>query len=166
MFPGDTLIFKVLNLQNFNKIQYRGPDNTINKKKDDVLMTFHRLAIMDLSSAGNQPFQLARYPNLILMCNGEIYNHRQLRKEMESNGIKFKSSHSDTETLLNGLSIYGLDFINKIGLKEHLSATRANGLLSMIKQMKFYLEVLNLRNWVLFLIKILIQMKLLNRHNL
>ena len=33
---------------------------------------------------------------------------------MESNGIKFKSSHSDTETLLNGLSIYGLDFINKI----------------------------------------------------
>jgi cysteine desulfuration protein SufE len=43
----------------------------------------------------------------------------------------------------NDIANSNLDFINKIGLKEHLSATRANGLLSMIKQMKFYALALN-----------------------
>jgi len=43
----------------------------------------------------------------------------------------------------NDIANANLDFINKIGLKEHLSATRANGLLSMIKQMKFYAIALN-----------------------
>ena len=42
-----------------------------------------------------------KYKSLILF-NGEIYNHKELRIDMESDGIKFKSSHSDTETLLNG----------------------------------------------------------------
>ena len=48
------------------------------------------------------------------MFNGEIYNHRELRKELENSGIKFNSSHSDTETLLMGLSSIGIDFIKKL----------------------------------------------------
>ena len=106
-------------------ISCRGPDETkhifkkINKifpeskNNKNILAFFNRLSIIDLSHQASQPMVSDEYKNLILF-NGEIYNHRQLRIDMESNGIKFKSSHSDTETLLNGLSIYGLDFINKI----------------------------------------------------
>ena len=94
----------------FQKIDKIFPDSKNNK---NILAFFNRLSIIDLSNQASQPMVSDEYKNLILF-NGEIYNHRQLRKEMESNGIKFKSSHSDTETLLNGLSIYGLDFINKI----------------------------------------------------
>lgn len=94
----------------FQKIDKIFPESKNNK---NILAFFNRLSIIDLSNQASQPMVSDEYKNLILF-NGEIYNHRQLRKEMESNGIKFKSSHSDTETLLNGLSIYGLDFINKI----------------------------------------------------
>ena len=62
----------------FNTIQYRGPDNTIQYQIDNVFMVFHRLAIMDTSAAGNQPFILESRPDLVLMCNGEIYNHHIL----------------------------------------------------------------------------------------
>ena len=48
------------------------------------------------------------------MFNGEIYNHQQLRKEMVNDDIKFYSDHSDTEVVLNGLSAYGLDFLDKM----------------------------------------------------
>ena len=94
----------------FQKIDKIFPDSKNNK---NILAFFNRLSIIDLSNQASQPMVSDEYKNLILF-NGEIYNHRQLRIDMESNGIKFKSSHSDTETLLNGLSIYGLDFINKI----------------------------------------------------
>ena len=52
--------------------------------------------------------------NTLIMFNGEIYNHRELRKNLESYKINFKSSHSDSETLLNGLSYLGFDFLNEI----------------------------------------------------
>jgi len=48
------------------------------------------------------------------MFNGEIYNHDNLRKELESEGVKFFTDHSDTEVVLNGLSTQGLDFIKKL----------------------------------------------------
>ena len=57
----------------FNTIQYRGPDNTIQYQIDDVFMVFHRLAIMDMTKAGNQPFVLDSRPDLVLMCNGEKF---------------------------------------------------------------------------------------------
>ena len=50
----------------------------------------------------------------MLMFNGEIYNHAELRKDLENQGLKFNTSHSDTETLLNGLSYYGINFVNKL----------------------------------------------------
>ena len=48
------------------------------------------------------------------MFNGEIYNHVYLRNELESQGVKFTTSHSDTETLLLGLSLHGNKFLEKI----------------------------------------------------
>ena len=48
------------------------------------------------------------------MFNGEIYNSEKLRKDLKESGYKFRTSHSDTETLLAGLDIFGIDFINQL----------------------------------------------------
>ena len=52
--------------------------------------------------------------NTMVMFNGEIYNHAELRKDLQNKGLKFYTSHSDTETLLVGLSYYGIKFIDKL----------------------------------------------------
>jgi asparagine synthase (glutamine-hydrolysing) len=78
------------------KIRFRGPDNTIIRDfGDEGWMGFHRLKIMDLSDAGNQPLS---YKNIHVVCNGEIYNFRELRKHYEPT-FSFQSE-SDCEVLL------------------------------------------------------------------
>lgn len=78
------------------KIKHRGPDNThIADMGNDGWMGFHRLSIMDVSEAGNQPLKLG---HLHLVCNGEIYNYPQLRKELAT--IHSFQSHSDCEVIL------------------------------------------------------------------
>ena len=63
----------------FDRIQHRGPDNTQRLTfPEGVHFTFHRLAIMDRSAAGDQPMRLPDDPDIILVCNGEIYNHKEL----------------------------------------------------------------------------------------
>ena len=52
--------------------------------------------------------------NTTLMFNGEIYNHENLRKELEAEGVKFFTDHSDTEVVLNGLSTQGPGFVKKL----------------------------------------------------
>ena len=92
-------------LAHFNKIQYRGPDNTISKKlESNVLMVFHRLAIMDTSDAGNQPFEIASRPGLVLICNGEIYNHAVLTDTYGFDVV----SQSDCEVILHMYATFGL----------------------------------------------------------
>ena len=49
-----------------------------------------------------------------IVFNGEIYNHLELRKELEKKGVKFQSNHSDSEVVLNGLSYFGKNFLNKL----------------------------------------------------
>jgi asparagine synthase (glutamine-hydrolysing) len=61
-----------------NLIKYRGPENTIVKSHPKkYFFCFHRLCINDLSEEANQPFETDEY---IIMCNGEIYNYKQLIK--------------------------------------------------------------------------------------
>ena len=108
-------------LESCNKrIECRGPDEKIvlNNKKFGSNEQFHnfifnRLSIIDLSKKASQPMVSDQF-NTLIMFNGEIYNHRELRKNLESYKINFKSSHSDTETLLYGLSYLGFDFLNDI----------------------------------------------------
>lgn len=88
----------------FNTIQYRGPDNTIQYQIDDVFMVFHRLAIMDMTKAGNQPFVLDSRPDLVLMCNGEIYNHHIL---IQKYGFDVESE-SDCEIIIHMYATFGL----------------------------------------------------------
>jgi asparagine synthase (glutamine-hydrolysing) len=64
-----------------------------------------RLAIVELSPAGHQPMQTAD-GSATLTYNGEFYNHRSFRPALESHGTRF-AGHSDTETLLYALSVYG-----------------------------------------------------------
>ena len=87
------------------KIQHRGPDDSgtwLNSDKNLVL-AHQRLSILDLSPAGHQPMTspCARYT---IIYNGEIYNHLDLRLELEKEDGHFDwKGHSDTETLLAAL---------------------------------------------------------------
>lgn len=90
----------------YSCISVRGPDKTIVKRlSPQVLDVFHRLAIMDQSSAGDQPMQHPRNDKLWLMCNGEIYNHKKL---IEDNKFPVQSQ-SDCEVILWMYEKYGFE---------------------------------------------------------
>ena len=98
-------------------IECRGPDTKcfIEKKYNTYNLNFwfNRLSILDLSEEANQPMYSKDF-NTMVMFNGEIYNHVELRKDLENQGLKFYTSHSDTETILVGLSYYGIKFLSKL----------------------------------------------------
>lgn len=88
----DSLIKKKLRLE-FCKTSYRGPDKTIIKETDDGFFGFHRLRIIDTTEAGDQPFV---YKDNYAICNGEIFNYQELKKEFAD--FPFHSQ-SDCEVL-------------------------------------------------------------------
>ncbi len=93
---------------------HRGPDDEgtyINPGKN-VGFGFRRLSIVDLSPAGHQPMS-NRDGTIWIVFNGEIYNHLEVRKELEKLGYKYKS-RSDTETLIYAYEQFGIDFVHKI----------------------------------------------------
>lgn len=73
---------------------------------------FRRLSILDLSPAGHQPM-FNRATGDCLLFNGEIYNFRQLRAELEAEGAVFQST-GDTEVLLQALSMWGEAALQKL----------------------------------------------------
>jgi asparagine synthase (glutamine-hydrolysing) len=81
----------------FKKLVHRGPDDTEVMKENGASMCFHRLAIMDPTQKGHQPFVDKENGNIV-MCNGEIYNHLSLRHDYEKT-YPFVS-HSDCEVLV------------------------------------------------------------------
>ncbi len=92
-------------------IKSRGPDDAgVWEDKTAALVLAHRrLSIVDLSPAGHQPMHspCGRYT---LVYNGEIYNHQDLRVELEAAGGAFNwRGHSDTETLLAAVSHWGVE---------------------------------------------------------
>jgi asparagine synthase (glutamine-hydrolysing) len=68
-----------------------------------------RLSILDLSPLGHQPMH---FGDLIVNFNGEIYNFKEIRKELEEKGYSF-SSWSDTEVILKGYHCWGMDVVQK-----------------------------------------------------
>jgi len=92
------------------RLTHRGPDasGTWIDAEAGVALAHRRLAILDLSEAGRQPMVSAD-GRLVLTFNGEIYNHRALRAEVEAAGWSAGwRSHSDTETLLAALQLWGM----------------------------------------------------------
>jgi asparagine synthase (glutamine-hydrolysing) len=88
----------------------RGPDDFGCWHDDSagVALAHRRLSILDLSPAGHQPMQsvCGRY---ILVFNGEIYNHQNLRAELEKSSLVSRwRGHSDTETILAGFVAWGI----------------------------------------------------------
>ena len=90
--------------EGFDRSVSRGPDETrVISPDDGVMMGFHRLAIMGLTEEGMQPFSLN---GNFLVCNGEIYGFRKLKKELEKD-YSFRSD-SDCEILLPLYEKYGV----------------------------------------------------------
>ena len=82
-------------------LAHRGPDDRGVFAAPGVLLGHRRLSILDLSAAGHQPM-VEPVTGAILVFNGEIYNHVELRAELEALGHRF-FGHSDTEVLLHAL---------------------------------------------------------------
>lgn len=90
-------------------MNHRGPDsNGIWTDQKEIGLAHSRLSILDLSAAGNQPMQSAS-GNHVMIFNGEIYNHKYLRLELESISNRNWLGHSDTETLLASIEEWGIE---------------------------------------------------------
>ena len=85
-------------------IKHRGPDDTGWFEHKKVTLGHVRLSIQDVSEMAHQPF-LSKDGNTVMVFNGEIYNHWEIRKGLEEKGVAFKST-SDTETVLEGYLMY------------------------------------------------------------
>ena len=96
---------------------HRGPDDDgawfSNGDGPPVAFGFRRLAVLDIES-GAQPM-LSADGNHVVVFNGEIYNHRELRRDLESHGHRFRSDHSDTEVLLHAYARWGDDLVDHLG---------------------------------------------------
>jgi asparagine synthase (glutamine-hydrolysing) len=88
-------------------IAHRGPDGEGQWIEGPVGLGHRRLAIIDLSPAGHQPMLASNY-RYVLSYNGEIYNFRELRTELEALGYWFRSQ-TDTEVVLNAFAAWGTD---------------------------------------------------------
>ena len=93
-------------------ISHRGPDDSGTFQDGSLWFGHCRLSILDLSENGHQPM-VSSDGRFVLIYNGEIYNHWDLRKDLEAKGHKFKST-TDTETVLYGFLEYGREFFAKM----------------------------------------------------
>lgn len=94
-------------------LRYRGPDFQAVYHHENVGLAHARLSIIDLSAAANQPF-FSEDRSTAIVFNGEIYNFKQLRSELEKfHGIHFQTN-SDTEVLLTLYQVYGEEMFEKI----------------------------------------------------
>ncbi|MFC3200353.1 asparagine synthase (glutamine-hydrolyzing) [Alteromonas oceani] len=90
---------------------HRGPDGEGHWLERNVAMGHRRLAIIDLSDSAHQPMVSVEH-RYVLSYNGEVYNYRELRKELEVMGYWF-SSDSDTEVVLYSLIAWGEEALLK-----------------------------------------------------
>ena len=94
---------------------HRGPDGAGSWISPDrrVGLAHRRLSIIDLSSAASQPMSNGD-GSLGIVFNGEIYNHAEIRRELEGLGHRrWKTDHSDTEVILHAFEEWGIDCLQK-----------------------------------------------------
>ena len=93
-------------------VAHRGPDGEGQWVEGNVGLGHRRLAIIDLSPLGHQPMVSADH-RYLLTYNGEIYNYRELRTELEAKGYWFRSQ-TDSEVLLNALAEWGVKALTRL----------------------------------------------------
>ena len=104
-----SIIEKIVEIQHA-----RGPDDQgiWESKCKKVCFGHNRLTIIDLSKNGKQPF-ISKDENFVITFNGEIYNFKEIKKELIANNIYFKSN-SDTEVIIESYKYWGLSFVKKL----------------------------------------------------
>ena len=95
-------------------LAHRGPDDAGLWRRADGRVAFghRRLAVIDLSSAGRQPMVSASGRSAVTF-NGEIYNYRELRADLEARGARFRTA-TDTEVLLEGYEAWGAAVLERL----------------------------------------------------
>jgi asparagine synthase (glutamine-hydrolysing) len=94
------------------KLSQRGPDFSNIFMSQNVALGHTRLAIIDTSAEANQPF-FDESKNVVIVFNGEIYNFKEIKKNLEQKGYTFKTK-SDTEVLLYLYIDEGVNFLHQI----------------------------------------------------
>ncbi len=94
-----------------DRIVHRGPDSSGKFTDGDIALGFRRLSIIDLSE-GDQPM-FNEDKTLVLVFNGEIYNFKDLRAELEGAGHTF-SNNSDSEVLIHGYEEWGENLVDRL----------------------------------------------------
>ena len=90
---------------------HRGPDDSGAFIDGEMLLGMRRLSIIDVSG-GHQPIA-SEDGQVVAVCNGEIYNFRALRAELQGKGHRF-ATHSDSETVVHAYEEYGEAFLNRL----------------------------------------------------
>ena len=102
--------FDLITKKMTDSIKHRGPNDSgcWNNPSEGIALGHRRLSILDLSDAGHQPMESSngRY---VIAFNGEIYNHLQIRSDIEKNNGNISwRGHSDTETILSAFETFGI----------------------------------------------------------
>jgi asparagine synthase (glutamine-hydrolysing) len=92
-----------------SSISRRGPDDRGSLFDGGVALGHLRLSIIDLSQAGHQPM---RFENLVIVFNGEIYNYKEIQKDLIGEGYHFQSS-SDTEVVIKAFHCWGTACVSR-----------------------------------------------------
>ena len=92
-----------------NSIRHRGPDDSGIYEDEDISLGHVRLSILDLSKNGHQPMS---YKNLVMVYNGEVYNFKEIKKELQELGYSF-DSETDSEVILKAYHKWGIGAVDK-----------------------------------------------------
>ncbi|MBI9067551.1 MAG: asparagine synthase (glutamine-hydrolyzing) [Salinivirgaceae bacterium] len=92
-----------------NSLSHRGPDAAGTYFHENLALGHRRLSIIDLSDMANQPMT-SHSSNTVIVFNGEIYNYREIAKELNFNA----KTTSDTEVILEAFEKWGPDFVNRL----------------------------------------------------
>ena len=103
--------FQEMDVSGSTLLCHRGPDNEGNWENEDIKFEHSRLAIIDLTDAGNQPFELTK--GKVLVFNGEIYNFQELRNKWNDDNQPWETN-SDTEVLYRGLVTKGSECLDEL----------------------------------------------------
>lgn len=110
--PGQAPVEERLIRKMADALIHRGPDAEGVFVNNDIALGHRRLAVLDLTSAGNQPMS-TQDGRIVVSYNGQIYNFQELRRQLQEAGFRF-ATRTDTEVLLHGYAAWGLDLIPRL----------------------------------------------------